>query len=159
MRFRDLDQQAVERLWDRWKHIVWDILEEFNEDVYQSRGVIRENTRYERIYLALETRKACLYIFPIPGGLFVLRLYRGKLPQECLSLKNASSKVEQENLVGGLVLEAGRVEEKCDAQREVSVGGKTHATPLWKISCGYGVLSRRYQRGEPKSQVIFINVH
>lgn len=91
MTFRDLDQQAVAGLWDRWKYIFQDILEEFNEDVYQGKGSIRENSYYERAYLALETGKACLYIFPIPGGVLLLRLYHGRLAKECLSLKNASS--------------------------------------------------------------------
>jgi hypothetical protein len=111
VRFRDLGQRAVAGLWDRWKDIVRDILEEFNEDVFQGRGVVRENATYERIYLALETRKACLYIFPIPGDLLLLRLYNGKLAKECLSIKSASSKADQENLVGWVALEAGHAEE------------------------------------------------
>jgi hypothetical protein len=111
MRFRDLDHQAVTGLWDRWKHIVQDILEEFNEDVYQGKGVIRENAFYERTYLALETKKSCLYIFPLPGGVLLLRLYHGRLAKECLTLKNASSQAEKENLVGWVALEAGRAEE------------------------------------------------
>ena len=111
MRFRDLDQQAVAGPWDRWKHIVRDLLDEFNEDVYQGRGIIRENSYYERTYLALETKKACLYVFPISGGVLLLRLYHGKLAKECLSLKSASSKADQENLVGWVGLEAGRAEE------------------------------------------------
>src|SRR5574342_505162 len=94
------------------KDIVRDILEEFNEDVYHGTGIVRENSYYERIYLALETKKACLYIFPLPGGVLLLRLYRGKLEKECLSLKNASSKSDQENLVGWVGLKAGLAEEK-----------------------------------------------
>lgn len=112
MRFRDLDQQAVAGFWDRWKRIIRDILEEFNEDVYGGKGVIRENAYKERIYLALETNKACLYIFPLPGGLLLLRLYKGKLTKECLRLKSASNKADQENLVGWVGLKAGRAEEK-----------------------------------------------
>ncbi|HEU0295328.1 MAG TPA: hypothetical protein VFR47_21490 [Anaerolineales bacterium] len=111
MRFRDLDQQAVAGLWDRWKYIVQDILEEFNEDVYHGSGIVHENSFYERIYLALETKKACLYIFPIPGDVLLLHLYHGKLAKECLSLNNASSKSDKENLVGWVALEAGRAEE------------------------------------------------
>jgi hypothetical protein len=111
VRFRDLEQQAVADLWDRWKHLVREILDEFNEDVYQGRGLIRENSYYERTYLALETRKACLYIFPIPGAVLLLRLYHGKLAKDCLSLKSTSSKSGQENLVGWVALEAGRAEE------------------------------------------------
>lgn len=111
MRFRDLDQKAVADLWNRWKYIVREILDEFNEDVYQGRGLIHENCYYERTYLALETRKVCLYIFPIPGGVLLLRLYHRKLAKECLSLKSTSSKSGQENLVGWVALEAGRAEE------------------------------------------------
>jgi hypothetical protein len=118
VRFRDLDQQAVTGLWDRWKPIVQEILEEFNEDVYQGRGVIRENSYSERIYMALETKKACLYIFPLPGNVLLLRLYNGKIPRECLSLKNSSSKADQENLVGWVGLKAGRAEEMGVTYRE-----------------------------------------
>ena len=111
MRFRDLNQQAVAGLWGRWKHLVWDILQEFNEDVFQGSAIVRENSYYERTYLALETKKACLYIFPISGGVLLLRLYKGKISKECLSLKGASSKADEENLVGWVGLEAGRADE------------------------------------------------
>jgi hypothetical protein len=113
-----LDQQAVAGLWNRWKYIVQDILEEFNEDVYQGKGVIRENSYLERIYLALETKKACLYIFPIPGDVLLLRLYQGRLAKECLSLKNASSKSDKENLVGWVGLRAGLAEERGKTYKE-----------------------------------------
>lgn len=112
MRFRDLDQHVVERFWDRWKHIVRDILDEFNEDVYHGTGTIRENSYNERIYLALETKKACLYIFPIPGEVLLLRLYQCKIAKEYLSLKNAASKSDQENIIGWVGLRAGLVEER-----------------------------------------------
>jgi hypothetical protein len=118
MRFRDLDHQAVTGLWDRWKHIVQDILEEFNEDVYHGRGTVRENSYSERLYLALETKKACLYIFPIPGDVLLLRLYNGKIAKECLGLKSASSQSEKENLVGWVGLRAGRAEEVGVTYRE-----------------------------------------
>jgi hypothetical protein len=118
MRFRDLDQQAVAGLWDRWKHIVREILDEFNEDVYQGRGLIRENSYYEGTYLALETRKACLYIFPIPGAVLLLRLYHGKLAKDCLSLKSTSSKSGQENLIGSVGLRAGLAEERGKTYKE-----------------------------------------
>ena len=112
MRFRDLDQPIVGGLWDRWKYIVRDILDEFNEDVYHGTGTIRENSYNERMYLALETRKACLYILPIPGELLLLRPYQCKIAKEYLSLKNASSKSDQENLVGWVGLRAGLAEER-----------------------------------------------
>jgi hypothetical protein len=112
MRFRDLDQHMVGRLWDRWKYIVRDILVEFNEDVYHGTGIVRENSYNERIYLALETKKACLYIFPVSGELLLLRLYRCKIAKEYLSLKNAASKSDQENLVGWVGLRAGLAEER-----------------------------------------------
>ena len=112
MRFRDLDQPIVGGLWDRWKYIVRDILDEFNEDVYHGTGTVRENSYNERMYLALETRKACLYILPIPGELLLLRPYQCKIAKEYLSLKNASSKSDQENLVGWVGLRAGLAEER-----------------------------------------------
>lgn len=112
MRFRDLDQHVVGRLWDRWKYIVRDILDEFNEDVYHGTGIVRENSYNERIYLALETKKACLYIFPIPGEVLLLRLYRCKIAKEYLTLKSASSKSDQENLIGWAALRAGLAEER-----------------------------------------------
>ena len=133
MRFRDLDQQAVADLWDRWKYIVQDILEEFNEDVFHGIGIIRENSYLERIYLALETKKASLYIFPIPGDVLLLRLYQGKLAKEYLSLKNASSRSDQENLIGWVGLQAGRAEER----------GKTHNE---KRRCVEELLRRLYGR-------------
>jgi hypothetical protein len=112
VRFRDLEQQAVAALWDRWKYIVQDMLEEFNDDVFHGTGIIRENSYLERIYLALETKKACLYVFPIPGDVLLLRLYQGKLAKECLILRSASSKSDQENLIGGVGLQAGLAEER-----------------------------------------------
>ena len=113
-----MNQQAAASLWDRWKHIVQEILEEFNEDVYQGRGIIRENSYYERIYIALETSKACLYIFPIPGDVLILRLYNGKIPKDCLNLKSASDKSGKENLVGWVGLKAGRAEERGKTYKE-----------------------------------------
>ena len=118
MRFKDLDQHVAERLWDRWKYIVRDILDEFNEDVYHGTGIIRENSFNERIYLALETKKACLYIFPISGELLLLRLYRCKIAKEYLSLKNASSKSDKENLIGWVGLRVGLAEERGVTYKE-----------------------------------------
>ena len=118
MRFRDLNQQAVAGLWDKWKHIVWEILEEFNQDVFQGRGIIRENSYYERTYLALESKKVCLYVFPIPGDVLILRLYQGKIAKDCLSLKSASSKSDKENLIGWVGLKAGRAEENGATYRD-----------------------------------------
>ena len=118
MRFRDLDQHVVGRLWDRWKYIVRDILDEFNEDVYHGTGIVRENSYNERIYLALETKKACLYIFPIPGEVLLLRLYRCKIAKEYLTLKSASSKSDQENLIGWVALRAGLAEERAVTYEE-----------------------------------------
>ena len=111
MRFRDLDQHAVERFWVRWKPIIRDILDEFNYDVYQGRGIVRENSYNERIYLSLETKNACLYVFPIVGNVLILRLYRGRIEKEYLSLKS-TLKLDHEKLIGQIVLKSGIVEER-----------------------------------------------
>ena len=79
MRFKDLSQPAIEHSWDRWKCIIRDMLNEFNEDIFNDRGWICENHYREPLYLSLETKRGCLYIFPIPGNQVVLRLYRNKL--------------------------------------------------------------------------------
>jgi hypothetical protein len=111
MRFRDLDQHMVGRLWDRWKYIVRDILDEFNEDVYHGTGIVHENSYGERIYLSLETKTECFYVFPIAGNVLILRLYRGRIEKEHLSLKS-TNKLDHEKLIGQIVLKSGIVEER-----------------------------------------------
>lgn len=112
MRFNNLSQQAVDCFWQRWKHIVREILDELNYDVYQAGGIVRESSYYERTYLALETKKECLYIFPIVGHALILRLYRSRIEKEYLSLKSTTNKLDQEKLVGQIVLKSGIVEER-----------------------------------------------
>ena len=133
MRFRDLDQQAVAGFWGRWKHIVQEILEEFNEDVYHGRGIIRENSYKERIYLALETRKECWYVFPLPGNLLILSLYRCKIAQDCLRPDHSGNNAEQDNRIGRLGLRAGIAEER----------GKTYKQ---KRGCVEELLRRLYEK-------------
>ena len=111
MRFRDLDQYAVESLWVRWKHIVRDILDEFNYDVYHGRGIVHENSHGERIYLSLETKNECLYVFPMVGNVLILRLYRGRIEKEHLDLKS-TNKLDHEKPIGQIVLKSGSVEER-----------------------------------------------
>lgn len=111
MRFQDLSQEAVAYCWERWKDIIQEVLEEFNYDVYQARGIIRENSYYQRLYLCLETKKECLYVFPSVGAI-ILRLYRSRIEKEYLSLKSATTKLDPEKLVGQIVLRSGPVEER-----------------------------------------------
>ena len=74
MRFANLSQEAAQRLWDRWKELIQEILVEFNEDVFHGNGIVRENSYCERSYLLLETKSGCLYIFPMRGDEIILRV-------------------------------------------------------------------------------------
>jgi hypothetical protein len=53
MRFKDLGRQATKTLWGDWKYFIREIMDEFNLDVYQGRGIIRENSYTEQSYLLL----------------------------------------------------------------------------------------------------------
>ena len=112
MRFRDLNQQEVECLWDRWKHIIQEILDEFNEDVYDGRGLVHENSYDERTYLSLETKRECLYIFPTPGNLLLLGLFKCRIEKQRLSLKYSTEKLNRENLICWLGLNLGLAEQR-----------------------------------------------
>ena len=112
MRFANLSPQATQRLWDKWKHIVRETLDEFNDDVFRGLGVVRENKYCERAYLLLETKNRCLYIFPMPGGAFVLRVYGCKIKNEKLSLKHIASEFDNENFIGRLGLDIALLEER-----------------------------------------------
>lgn len=76
MRFRDLSQSAVQRLWEKWKQLIRALLEEFNADVFDVRGWVKENSYRECLFLLLETKNGCLYIFPLSGAKLCLRLYK-----------------------------------------------------------------------------------
>jgi len=110
MRFKDLSQEATQSIWGKWKYLIREVLDEFNEDVYQGRGNIRENSYNERSYLSLETKKECLYVFPVPGNALLFSVYRHKIQQERLKLKFAGEKPDdEENLIGGFGLGIGGV--------------------------------------------------
>jgi len=112
MRFANLSQEATQRLWDKWKYVVQETLDEFNEDVFHGLGIVRENRDYERAYLVLETKNRCLYIFPMPGVTFVLRVHRCKIKNEKLSLKNVVSELDNEDFIGRLGLDITLLEER-----------------------------------------------
>lgn len=109
MRFRDLSQEATQSVWSKWKYLIREVLDEFNEDVYQGRGKIRENSHDERSYLSLETARECLYVFPVPGNALVFNVYRHRIQKERLNLKGAGEKPDDENLIGGFGLGVGGV--------------------------------------------------
>ena len=100
MRFKDLGQKATKSLWDDWKHLIREILNEFNTDVFQGRGVIRESSYKEKAYLLLETKKECLYVFPVPGSALVFSIHQHKIPKEQLKLKSPLIKLDEENPIG-----------------------------------------------------------
>jgi hypothetical protein len=110
MRFKDLSPEDAQCVWDRWKYIAREILHEFNDDVFQGRGCVHENSYSERSYLLLETKAECLYIFPIQGNAWLLGLYRGRIKKELLSLKYIPTNLDQENLVGRVGLRVGDIE-------------------------------------------------
>jgi len=112
MRFANLSQEATQCLWDKWKYIIREILDEFNEDVFHGSGFVRENTYCERSYLSLETKNGSLYIFPRPGAEIILRVYRNKIDRRTLNLKSTAGKSDQENLMGTIRLEIGLIEER-----------------------------------------------
>lgn len=112
MRFTNLSQEATQRLWENWKYIIREILEEFNEDVFHGNGVIRENIYTERSYLSLETQNGCLYVFPMPGDEILLRVYRHKIDKEALSRKDTAIKSDPENIVGTIHLLTALIDER-----------------------------------------------
>jgi len=104
MRFKDLSQKGTKSLWDDWKYLIREILDEFNDDVFQGRGIIRESTYKEKTYLLLDTKKECLYVFPVPGSAFVFSVYRNKLPEEQLALKSPLKKLKGKSPIGSFGL-------------------------------------------------------
>ena len=104
MRFKDLGQTATKSLWDDWKYLIREILNEFNNDVFQGRGVIRESTYKEKNYLLLETKKECLYVFPVPGSAFVFSVQQHKIPKEQLKLRSPLKNLDEENPIGSFGL-------------------------------------------------------
>lgn len=109
MRFKDLSKEATQAVWGKWKYLIREILDEFNEDVFHGRGTIRENSHDERSYLLLETRKECLYVFPVPGNALFFSVYRHKIQKERLKSKSSVEKPDDENLIGGFGLGVGGV--------------------------------------------------
>ena len=118
MRFKDLSPEAVECLWDRWKYSFERVLYDFNEDVFCGSGRIQGNAYSERFYLSLQTKKLCIYIFPIPGNRIVVAIFRGKIEKEYLRLKSKSPTLDRENLIGWFALEMDRVEQQYVTQEE-----------------------------------------
>lgn len=112
MRFRDLSQSVVQRLWEKWKPCIRALLEEFNEDVFDGKGRVCENGWREFSYLLLETKNGCLYIFPLPGNTLSLRLFKHKLEKVDPALIAALSKDGQENYVGGFQVSVDMIEER-----------------------------------------------
>lgn len=107
-----LSQEAAQRLWSKWRSVVWQLLDEFNNDVFNGRGVLRENAYGETLYLLLETKNGCLYVFPLPGDELAFRVYRRKIEKEYLSLKGKIGSEDGDNLVGGIHLKIGRLEKE-----------------------------------------------
>lgn len=112
MRFSNLSQEAAQLLWEKWKCIIREILDEFNEDVFHGNGKVHENAYFERLYLALETKNGCLYIFPMPGGEILLRVCRHKVDKEALNPKNTVAGTDQENIIGTIHLLTAVIEER-----------------------------------------------
>ncbi len=127
MRFASLSQEATQRLWDQWKYVIRETLDEFNEDVFLGRGSVRENTYWEKPHLALETKNGCLYVFPMPGDQIMLRLYRNKLDKQALSVKTTAGLSDQENQIGTIRLVIDLIDERYyplrDALREFLAEG------------------------------------
>ena len=118
MRFKDLSPEAVECLWDRWKYSIERVLHDFNEDVFSGSGNIRENSYCERFYLSLQTKKHCVYVFPIPGNRLVVGIFRGKIEKGYLSLKSKSPTLDRENLIGWFALPMDIVDERYETSEE-----------------------------------------
>ena len=104
MRFKDLGQKTTISLWEDWKYLIREILDEFNDDVFQGRGAISENSYKEKPYLLLETKRECLYVFPVPGSAFVFSVYRHELPKEQLALKSPLKKLKGKSPIGSFGL-------------------------------------------------------
>ena len=100
MRFKDLNQKATKSKWGEWKHLIREIVNEFNDDVFQGRGLIRENSYKEKPYLLLETKDTYLYIFSVPGSALRFSVYNHKIPKEQLELKSPVNVFNEENLIG-----------------------------------------------------------
>jgi len=100
MRFKDLSQETTQNLWGKWKNLIRELLEEFNLDVFNGRGVIQENTHKERSYLLLETKRECLYVFPASGNILIFSVYRHKIQKEHLKLNYSTEKLDEENIIG-----------------------------------------------------------
>jgi hypothetical protein len=142
MRFKNLSQEAMQGFWEKWKYIIREILDEFNDDVFHGKGVVRENAWGEKLYLLLETKNGCLYVFPIPDDEIILRVYQKKLGKETLSLKGMVDKSDQENPTGKIHLVIGLVEERYPqakvALREFLAKGLRRAYKQYWMSLSYG---------------------
>ena len=119
MRFRDLSQSATECSWDQWKCIIRNMLDEFNEDVFNGRGCIYENQYWECLYLLLEPKRGCLYIFLLLGNEIALRLFRHKIEKVTLALVFVLRQPGQENFVGGFRITADLSKERYSLMRRV----------------------------------------
>ena len=142
MRFKNLSQEAVQGFWEKWKYIIREMMDEFNDDVFHGKGVVRENACGEKLYLLLETKSGCLYAFPMPGDEIILRVYRKKLGKETLSLKGMVDKSDQENSTGTIHLIIGLIEERYPqakvALREYMTDGLRRAYKQYWMSLSYG---------------------
>jgi hypothetical protein len=110
MGFKDLSREGVQELWRGWKTLIREFVDEFNEDVYQGRGVVRENNYDERSYLLLETKRECLYVFPLSGNALAFCVYRHRIPPERLRSRSPTERPDKENLIGGFGLGVEGVE-------------------------------------------------
>lgn len=133
MRFKDLSQSAVQCLWNCWKDSIRELLDEFNEDVFNGRGRIRENKYQEYLHLLLETKVGCLYILPLPGRIFALRFFKQKLEKVDPALIAAMSKGEDENFIGGI-------------QVEMDMAGGQQSLIVRSFRIGMGIALRRLYR-------------
>lgn len=88
------------------------MLEEFNTDVFDGKGKIRENGWREYLYLLLETKNGCLHIFPLPGNIFALRLFKHRLEKVDPALIATLREEGKENYVGGFQVSVDMIEER-----------------------------------------------
>lgn len=119
MRFKDLSPAAVECLWDRWEYVVQRILYDFNEDVFGGSGSLRENACYDKPYIAVETKKRSLCVFPRQGNILVFIASRGSFKKEYLSLDYAGKGFEHEDILAFDKLDLDKAERRCSTTEDM----------------------------------------
>src|SRR5215211_3892073 len=113
MRFKDLSPKAMEGQWDRWKYVVQRILYDFNEDVFGGSGILQENSCYDKPYIAVETKKRSLCIFPRLGNKMVFIMSRGSFKKEYLSLDYTAKDFAHEDILAFDKFDLDKAERRC----------------------------------------------